>query len=68
MSIALKLIQFLTVSNLFPLEVVQKCQLCVLRENSFVRHPSRRLSSSKLPRVCMRDGDIPPICPIQGVT
>ena len=33
----LKLIGLLTVSNLFPLEVVQKCrhcQLCVLRENS----------------------------------
>ena len=36
---ALKLIGLLTVFNLFPLEVVQKCQdrqLCVLRENSFV--------------------------------
>ena len=35
----LKLIGLLTVFNLFPLEVVQKCQdrqLCVLRENSFV--------------------------------
>ena len=34
---SLKLIGLLTVSNLFPLEVVQKyqhCQLCVLRENS----------------------------------
>ena len=34
---ALKLIEFLTVSNLFKLEVVQKCQhcqLCVLQKNS----------------------------------
>ena len=34
---ALKLIQLSTIANLFPLEVVQKCQcsqLCVLRENS----------------------------------
>ena len=31
---AFKLIGFLTVSNLFTLEFVQKCQLCVLRENS----------------------------------
>ena len=34
---SLKLIRLLTVSNLFPLLVVQKCQhcqLCVLRENS----------------------------------
>ena len=35
---SLKLIGLLTVSNLFPLELVQKkcqhCQLCVLRENS----------------------------------
>ena len=34
--LALKLIQLSTVSNLFPLEVVQKCQccqLCVTREN-----------------------------------
>ena len=34
---SLKHIGFLTVSNLFPLEVVQKCrkyQLCVLRKNA----------------------------------
>ena len=28
------LIQLVAVFNLFTLEVVQKCQLCVLRENS----------------------------------
>ena len=36
---ALKLIRFSTVSNLFQLEVVQKClccQLCALLENSMV--------------------------------
>ena len=35
----LKLIQLSTISNLLPLEVVQKCQyckLCVLHENSTV--------------------------------
>ena len=35
--LAVKLIRHLAVSNLFPLEFVQKCQycqLCVLRENS----------------------------------
>ena len=34
---ALKLILYSTVSNLFPLEIVQicgRCELCVLRENS----------------------------------
>ena len=31
---ALKLIGLLSVSNFFPLEVVQQCQLCALRENS----------------------------------
>ena len=37
----LKLIGLLTVSNLFPLEVVQKCQhcqLCLLRDNSNEMH------------------------------
>ena len=39
---AFKLIRFLTVSNLFTLEVVQKCQrcqLCVLWENSIALTP-----------------------------
>ena len=38
-NVTLKQIKQLPVSNLFPLEVVQKCQhcqLCVLRENSNV--------------------------------
>ena len=36
----LKVLRYLTVSNLFTLEVIQKCQccqLCVSRENSIVR-------------------------------
>ena len=32
--LALKLIWLLTASILFPIKIVQKCQLCVLRENS----------------------------------
>ena len=39
------LIRFLTVSNLFTLEVVQKCQrcqLCVLREKSIVQNKSQK--------------------------
>ena len=31
------LIQLVAVFNLFTLEVLQKCQLCVLRENLFGR-------------------------------
>ena len=32
--VALKIIPLVTISNLFSLEVVQKCQLCVIRDNS----------------------------------
>ena len=59
-----------TISNLFPLEVVQKCQLCqlgVVRENSdgsinFTRMHSSRMRTAHLLTVSHRIPHRPPLC------